>query len=89
MFGIHGVGQIIGAITTGVFNAKALVGIDYSTMLVGGQVCPQFLAVSMTFIWRGIDWPALYKLVDQRLTVEAERQGIDLTSHGKKVSYHS
>jgi Amt family ammonium transporter len=92
VFGIHGVGGIVGAIGTGVFNAKALGGIGYGEMSIGGQVWTQFLAVSVTVIWCGIGSLVLYKLVDLlvglRPTVEAERQGLDLTSHGE-VAYHS
>jgi Amt family ammonium transporter len=92
VFGIHGVGGIVGAIGTGVFNAEALGGIGYGEMSIGGQVWTQFLAVSVTVIWCGIGSLVLYKLVDLlvglRPTVEAERQGLDLTSHGE-VAYHS
>ncbi|MDH4987324.1 ammonium transporter [Aminobacter anthyllidis] len=92
VFGIHGVGGIVGAILTGVFNAESLGGIGYGDMSVGAQVWTQFLAVSVTVIWCGIGSLVLYKLVDLivglRPTVEAERQGLDLTSHGE-VAYHS
>ncbi len=92
VFGIHGIGGIVGAILTGVFNAESLGGIGYGDMSVGAQVWTQFLAVSVTVIWCGIGSLVLYKLVDLvvglRPTVEAERQGLDLTSHGE-VAYHS
>lgn len=92
VFGIHGVGGIVGAIGTGVFNAKALGGVGYGTLSIGGQVWTQFLAVSVTVLWCGIGSLVLYKLVDLliglRPSVEAERQGLDLTSHGE-VAYHS
>ena len=59
---------------------------------MGEQVWTQFLAVCVTVIWCGIGSLVLYKLVDLlvglRPTVEAERQGLDLTSHGE-VAYHS
>jgi Amt family ammonium transporter len=92
VFGVHCVGGIVGALGTGVFNAEALGGIGYGEMSIGGQVWTQFLAVSVTVIWCGIGSLVLYKLVDLlvglRPTVEAERQGLDLTSHGE-VAYHS
>jgi Amt family ammonium transporter len=92
VFGIHGVGGIIGAIGTGIFNAPALGGIGYGDMSVGAQVWTQFLAVAVTIVWCGVGSLVFYKLVDMtiglRPTEEAEREGLDLTSHGE-VAYHS
>jgi Amt family ammonium transporter len=72
VFGIHGIGGIVGAI--------------------GGQVWTQILAVLVTIVWCGVVSAILYKLVDAivglRPTVEAESQGLDLTSHGE-VAYHT
>ena len=82
VFGIHGIGGIIGAIGTGVFTSSSLGGIGYS----------QIVAVLITIVWCGIGSAILYKLVDLivglRPTTEAEQQGLDLTSHGE-VAYHS
>ncbi|MBX3531176.1 MAG: ammonium transporter [Rhizobiaceae bacterium] len=92
VFGIHGVGGIIGAIGTGIFNAPALGGIGYGDMTVGGQVWTQILGVLVTIVWCGIGSAILYKVVDLiiglRPTVEAESTGLDLTSHGE-VAYHN
>ncbi|GAA4123675.1 ammonium transporter [Aminobacter aganoensis] len=92
VFGIHGVGGIVGAIGTGIFNAESLGGIGYGDMSIAGQVWTQILAVSVTVVWCGVGSLVLYKLVDLvvglRPTVEAERQGLDLTSHGE-VAYHT
>ncbi|HTV70807.1 MAG TPA: ammonium transporter [Rhizobiaceae bacterium] len=92
VFGIHGIGGIVGAIGTGFFNAEALGGIGYGDLSVGAQVWTQFLAVCVTILWCGIGSAILYKLVDLivglRPTEEAERQGLDVTSHGE-VAYHS
>jgi Amt family ammonium transporter len=92
VFGIHGIGGIIGAVGTGIFNAPALGGIGYGDMSIGGQVWTQILGVLVTIVWCGIGSAILYKLVDLivglRPTVEAETTGLDLTSHGE-VAYHS
>jgi Amt family ammonium transporter len=92
VFGVHGIGGIVGAIGTGFFNAPALGGIGYGDMSVGGQVWTQFLAVVVTIVWCGVASAILYKLVDMivglRPSVEAEREGLDLTSHGE-VAYHA
>jgi Amt family ammonium transporter len=92
VFGIHGIGGIIGAVGTGIFNAPALGGIGYGDMSIGGQVWTQILGVLVTIVWCGIGSAILYKLVDLivglRPTVEAETTGLDLTSHGE-VAYHT
>ena len=93
VFGIHGIGGIVGAIGTGVFTSSSLGGIGYAEGVgMGGQVWIQILAVLVTVIWCGIGSAILYKVVDLivglRPSEEAERQGLDLTSHGE-VAYHS
>ncbi len=93
VFGIHGVGGIVGAIGTGIFTSTSLGGIGYAEgVSMGGQVYSQIIAVLITIVWCGIGSAILYKIVDLivglRPTVEAEQQGLDLTSHGE-VAYHS
>ena len=92
VFGIHGIGGIVGAIGTGIFNAPSLGGVGYGDMTIGGQVWTQILAVLVTIVWCGVGSAILYKVVDViiglRPTPEAETQGLDLTSHGE-VAYHS
>jgi len=93
VFGIHGIGGIIGAIGTGIFASSSLGGVGYADgVSMGGQVYSQIVAVLITIVWCGIGSLILYKIVDLiiglRPTVEAEQQGLDLTSHGE-VAYHS
>jgi Amt family ammonium transporter len=93
VFGIHGIGGMIGAIGTGIFASSSLGGVGYADgVTMAGQVWIQFLAVLVTIVWCGIGSLILYKIVDLiiglRPTVEAEQQGLDLTSHGE-VAYHS
>ena len=83
----------LGAFGTGVFASSSLGGIGYADgVTMGGQVWTQILAVLITIVWCGIGSAVLYKIVDVvvglRPTEEAERQGLDLTSHGE-VAYHS
>jgi Amt family ammonium transporter len=102
VFGIHGIGGIIGAIGTGVLVNPALGGagiVDYSTAdFAAGyagtatQVLAQIKGVLVTIVWSGIGSLVIYKLVDLivglRPTPDAELQGLDLTSHGE-VAYHT
>jgi Amt family ammonium transporter len=93
VFGVHGIGGMVGAIGTGIFASTALGGVGYAEgVTMGGQVWTQILAVLVTIVWCGIGSAILYKIVDVivglRPTGEAEAQGLDLTSHGE-VAYHS
>ena len=100
VFGVHGVGGIVGALLTGVFAAPSLggtgiydyvanaVAADYS---IKGQVWIQLQAVITTIIWSGVVSVIAYKLVDivvgLRVTEEEEREGLDISSHGE-TAYH-
>jgi Amt family ammonium transporter len=96
VFGVHGVGGILGALLTGVFASPALGGVgiydyvanaasaDYS---ISGQVWIQLQAVVTTLIWSGVVSYIAYKIVDMtiglRVTEEEEREGLDISSHGE------
>jgi Amt family ammonium transporter len=102
VFGVHGVGGIIGALGTGILVNPALGGagiVDYSTADFAAsysgtatQVWAQLKGVLVTVAWSGIGSFLIYKLVDLvvglRTTPDAELQGLDLTSHGE-VAYHT
>ncbi len=89
VFGVHGIGGIIGAIGTGVFTAPYLGGTGGEDFSMASQVWVQIIAVVVTILWSGIISAILYKVVDLiiglRPTEEAERQGLDLTSHGESA----
>ena len=99
VFGVHGVGGIVGALLTGVFNSPALGGpslvgdwvtasmvsaADYS---IANQVWVQFKGVLITIVWSGVVSFIAYKIVDLtiglRVSEEDEREGLDITSHGE------
>ena len=96
VFGVHGVGGIIGALLTGVFNNQALGGpglvTDWVTATVGSngvfdQVLIQAKAVGVTVIWSAVVAAVSYKIVDLtiglRVPEDEEREGLDITSHGE------
>ncbi len=92
VFGIHGIGGIVGALGTGILYSPALGGIGPEDFDMASQVWTQFLAIVVTVLWCGLGSAVLYKLVDLvvglRAAPEAEQQGLDLYSHGE-VAYHS
>ncbi|MBL8316966.1 MAG: ammonium transporter [Burkholderiaceae bacterium] len=96
VFGVHGVGGIVGALLTGVFNTQDLGGpglvTDWVTATVGSngigaQVWIQLKAVLLTIVWSGVVAAVSYKIVDLviglRVTEEEEREGLDISSHGE------
>ncbi len=93
VFGVHGVGGILGAILTGVFMSKDLGGVGYAEgVAMGGQVWTQIIAVLVTVVWSGVVSFILFKIIDMviglRVTEDKEREGLDLTEHGE-TAYHA
>jgi Amt family ammonium transporter len=93
VFGIHGVGGIVGAIGTGVLASTAFGGGGYPEgVTMAGQVVIQVKAVCVTIVWCGIVSFLLYKLVDAivglRVGPETEREGLDLAEHGERAYVH-
>lgn len=94
VFGVHGVGGIVGAILTGVFTAPSLGGTggakpdEFSLV---AQVGIQAEGVIITIVVSAIVSIIAYKLVDMivglRVPEEEEREGLDITSHGE-TAYH-
>ncbi|MBZ0124063.1 MAG: ammonium transporter [Roseovarius sp.] len=89
VFGVHGIGGIVGAIGTGLLSGPALGGImgdDYATL---SQTAIQIKAVLVTIVWSAVASFVLFKLVDMtlglRVPEEEERQGLDQTSHGESA----
>ena len=101
VFGVHGVGGILGALLTGVFNSQSLGGPGLVTDWVaatvgsngiGAQVWIQLKAVLLTIVWSGVVSLIAYKIVDLviglRVSEEEEREGLDVTYHGE-TAYHN
>ncbi|MDP3257057.1 ammonium transporter [Bosea sp. (in: a-proteobacteria)] len=92
VFGIHGVGGIIGSIGTGIFVAPALGGVGVADYAMGAQVWKQFVAVVIAIVWCGVGSLILFKIVDVvvglRVAPDAEREGLDIAEHGERA-YHA
>ncbi len=101
VFGVHCIGGIIGALGTGILVAPALNGVgltDYTikpgsaspgTYDMMTQLMIQGKTVAFTLLWSGIVSAILYKLVDLtiglRVSVDAEREGLDIAEHGERA----
>jgi Amt family ammonium transporter len=102
VFGVHGVGGILGALLTGVFAAPQLGGqgifdnvtnkMSTDAYSIGSQVLVQAEAIGTTIIWSAVISFIAYKLVDivigLRVPEDEEREGLDVTSHGESA-YHA
>lgn len=90
VFGIHAVGGIVGAVLTGIFNAKALggPGLDSASAILP-QLWVQVEGILVTFVWTGlVAWGAYFvadKLCGLRVSPEAEREGLDISTHGESA----
>jgi len=104
VFGVHGVGGIVGALLTGVFNSPALGGPSFvgdwvtgeivkpENYSIAAQVWVQLKAVLVTSVWSGVASLIAYKITDLviglRVSEEEEREGLDITAHGE-TAYHN
>jgi Amt family ammonium transporter len=96
VFGVHGVGGILGALLTGVFASPSLGGTgicDYVANTcgsfggIGSQVWIQLQGVIYTIIISGVVAFIAFKIVDLtiglRVAEDEEREGLDIASHGE------
>jgi Amt family ammonium transporter len=99
VFGVHGVGGIIGALGTGILAAPSLGGsgvYDYVANAVGeysiaAQFGNQMWAVATAIVWSGVVTFVALKITDVivglRVSEEQEREGLDETQHGERAYY--
>ncbi|MCY1670913.1 ammonium transporter [Novosphingobium sp. SL115] len=101
VFGVHGIGGIVGAIATGIVAAPSLggqgvfdytvfpAGFDADSYSIGTQVMTQIKAVLFTLVFSGVGSAILFFIVDKtiglRPSEEAEREGLDISEHGERA----
>ncbi|MCS6810716.1 MAG: ammonium transporter [Tepidimonas sp.] len=89
VFGVHGVGGIVGALLTGVFAAPSLGGTGAEDFSIAHQLLVQAEGVVITIVWSGVVAAIAYKIVDLvlglRVSEEEEREGLDITYHGESA----
>ncbi|UCJ18036.1 ammonium transporter [Pseudomonas sp. MM211] len=87
VFGVHGVGGIVGALLTGIFAAPALGGFG-EVENIGLQLWIQFKGVAFTVIYTAIVTFVILKVIDVvmglRVTEEEESVGLDLAQHNER-----
>jgi len=90
VFGVHGIGAIVGGILTGVFCAPSLGGTGFKDGWdsIVGQVYGQTMSLVVAIVWSLVVSVIAFKiaglLVGLRVTADEEAEGLDLASHGER-----
>jgi Amt family ammonium transporter len=91
VFGVHGVGGIIGAVLAGLCAAEFMGGAGISAASVGAQIWVQIKSIAVTIVWSGTVSLVSLKIIDViiglRASKEEEVQGLDL-SHHEEAGYN-
>ena len=89
VFGVHGVGGIVGALLTGVFHAPSLGGQGGEDFDMAAQVLTQALGVGVTIVWIGIvsviGFLVARLVFGLRVSEDVEREGLDINAHGESA----
>ncbi len=91
VFGVHGVGGIVGALGTAIVAAPSLGGFalgDPAAYSIGSQFLIQLQAVVIAVVWSGVVTAVAMLIVKAvfggaRVSESAEADGLDLSSHGE------
>ncbi|MDA8360719.1 MAG: ammonium transporter [Gammaproteobacteria bacterium] len=89
VFGVHGIGGIVGLLLTGVFAIKAIGGTAGALQGNIGQIGKQAIAIGAVAAYDAIMTFVILKVVDLviglRPTEEQEREGLDISQHGERA----
>lgn len=86
-WGVHGVGDIVGALLTGVFATARVTGTDLPPVMT--QVGIQALSVIATLVYGGLMSGVILYVIDKvmglRVSADDEQIGLDLALHGERI----
>jgi Amt family ammonium transporter len=89
VFGIHGIGGIIGSIGTGIVSSPALGGFRPAGYSIASQTLIQVEAVAVAILWSAIGsalaWLLVKYSIGLRVGPDAEREGLDINDHGERA----
>jgi ammonium transporter, Amt family len=89
VFGIHGLGGIVGSIGTGIVTSPLLGGHGADDYSILAQTGVQIGAVLIAIVWSAagsaLCWFAVRLAVGLRHPEDAEREGLDLSDHGERA----
>ncbi|MGD9538124.1 MAG: ammonium transporter [Alphaproteobacteria bacterium] len=89
VFGVHGIGGIVGAVLTGVFATAAFGGASGAVDGNAGQIVTQLYGLAVTAAWSAVVSAAilivLKRTIGLRVSEPGEREGLDIHAHGESV----
>ena len=89
VFGIHGIGGIVGSIGTGIVTSPLLGGFGADDFSIASQTLIQLQAVLIAIAWSAIGSAIVFAIVKAvlglRVASDAEREGLDITDHGERA----
>jgi len=89
VFGIHGLGGIVGSIGTGIVSAPVLGGFGAEDFSIAAQTWIQLQAVLIAIAWSAVGSAIAFAIVKavlgMRVAGDAEREGLDITDHGERA----
>ncbi|PHM36833.1 ammonium transporter AmtB [Xenorhabdus innexi] len=90
VFGIHGVCGIVGCLLTSIFTASALGGTGFAEgMTMLKQFGVQVISILVCVLWSAVVAYLSFKIADKavglRISIESEREGLDITAHGESA----
>jgi len=90
VFAVHGVGGMAGSMLLAIFISPDLGGTGYAEgMSMGSQFIAQIAGVGVTLVWSAIVSAilavAVSALFPMRVGEDAEREGLDISSHGERA----
>jgi Amt family ammonium transporter len=90
VFGVHGVGGIVGALGTAIVAAPELGGYALDGYTMGGQFMTQLIAVIVAIAWSAVVTVLAMLVVKAmfggvRVSESAESDGLDLSAHGERA----
>ena len=89
VFGIHGIGGIIGSVGTGIVTSPALGGFGKPDFSIAAQTIIQLEAVGIAIAWSAIGSVIAFAIVKMviglRVGQDAEREGLDINDHGERA----
>jgi Amt family ammonium transporter len=89
VFGIHGLGGIVGSIGTGIVSSPSLGGFGGADFAMVAQTLVQFEAVAIAIAWSAagsaLSFWIVRAAIGLRVPEEAEREGLDIADHGERA----
>ena len=91
VWGVHGVGGVVGTILLGIFAAKSINPAGADGLINGGyafftkEVVTIIVAISYAFLFTYVSLMAIRRVTRVRVSPEEEEMGLDAVFHGEQA----